>query len=79
MTFLVVYFVTTVWSVTCETIAKVNRIENLMEYVCGVANSVILVYTAGSRGYLLIILIMLCKTTVYLITRRKYLRDFQKI
>jgi hypothetical protein len=77
-TFIGVYTLVTLWSVMFETIAKINKIENLLEYSTCVLNALILTFIAGTNLYLLILFTSFLRVTLYLLSRKKYLRDFQK-
>lgn len=77
--FLVLFAGITIFSVRFETIAKTHKIENAMEYITAIVASGILVGSYSNNYFLFLIVIFVARAVVYVQSRKKYLRDFNKV
>lgn len=73
------YSSVTLWQWFGETAAKVNRIENAVEFLSAFVAAGILALTIGSDLYLLLIVVFCLKTIAFVWVRKVLLRDFSKV
>jgi hypothetical protein len=79
VTLFLTYLLVTFYQVWWETIAKVNKVENALEFGSACIASLIICGSIHSRVYLLLTLLFCFRAGVYVMLRRRILRDFRKI
>ena len=79
VTLFLTYLLVTFYQVWWETIAKVNKVENALEFGSACIASLIICGSIHSRVYLLLMLLFCFRAGVYVMLRRVILRDFRNI
>lgn len=77
--FFLSYLLVTMYQVWGENIAKINRIENAMEFLCGCACALILCNSLHNHNYLYLTIVFSFRAGCYIMLRRVILRDFRNI
>lgn len=67
----------TILSVSLETIAKIHKFENGLEYLASLLSSLIIVFSHSTNLFILVIVVLIFRGGAYVFLRKKYLRDFQ--
>jgi len=75
---IVAYIIVTIWQWFEEIAAKVNRIENVCEFISAILAAIVLTFTIHSDLFLLLIILFSVRAFVYVWTRKLLLRDFSK-
>ena len=68
-----------VWQVFFETVANINKFENLCEFLSVALNSLIITRSVYSSAYLALIAVVLIRAVAYVLIRVRYFRGFTKL
>lgn len=73
---IIFYLVVTLWQTYLETISRLGKIENLMEFVTVCIACAILAFTLHKITFLLLLVVFFIRALIYLAVRIYLLRDF---
>lgn len=79
ITALVTYTAVTLFQVCFESISKVYRIENAMEFLTSAAAAGIITYSPSNNLFLVLIVVYFLRGACYILSRVYYLRDFNNL
>jgi hypothetical protein len=76
---IVCYITMIVWQWFFETVAKVNRIENVCDFLSIVLSSLVISLSVYKKWYLMLVVVFALRGGSYFWSRKKLLRDFFNI
>jgi hypothetical protein len=73
------YLAVTVWQLRSESVSKIYRLENVIEYVSVLMASMVIVLSVHTSVYVTVFVVFLLRGLAYLFIRRRYMRYFQTV
>ena len=73
------YTCVTIFQIFFESISKLYRMENAIEFLTALAAAVIITYSPDNKLFLILILVYFARALLYIISRLFYLRDFNHL